>query len=217
MSEWPSGAANHEWVVVLFVRPGLPTAAPEIGEAVDRCRLACRPDLRRLVLDSVQAAPALPCSIRCKLLLLIFPLALARSCADLGARVMQHVGSFPREDACTDTVRCVSDATCKCSAGRQGRSDQAGRKFNSLFLSVWHRAITCHHTPRCCPLGVSFSAAVAHPWCLRFPCCALVCVCAPRLHSSQTRNQEVCVGSTCIQAENVEVLPPEAKAVAVFL
>lgn len=30
-----------------------------------------------------------------------------------------------------------------------------------------------------------------------------------------TRNQEVCVGSTCIQAVNVEVIPPEEKRSAV--
>lgn len=34
----------------------------------------------------------------------------------------------------------------------------------------------------------------------------------------QTRNQEVCVGSTCIDAENIEVIPPKAKrSVVAFL
>ena len=47
-----------------------------------------------------------------------------------------------------------------------------------------------------------------------------VCACAARDPSSclQTRNQEVCVGSTCIQAENIEVIPPKAKrSVVAFL
>ena len=45
------------------------------------------------------------------------------------------------------------------------------------------------------------------------------CLPFPHTHSTlQTRNQEVCVGSTCIQAENIEVIPPVVtKSMAAFL